>query len=236
MNQTVCAKSGAGAEKRRKLEEQSAVKYFDTQINMKLVTPGVVLSTSLNPVALGSTDGTRIGTLTDAHSWRLNGVVIPDNSKATTALDCCEIVIFWDAAPNGAVPAFTDVFQQNSCPSFPNINNTSRFQVLHSELISLPQMTTDAGGQTTSGTGNEAYTCADYTQASRVVTIQKFMPPGFQTKYTGGTSTGGTIASTRSGSINIAVNSNTATAANAWRFIGTFRWMFQDAKFVKHSA
>lgn len=82
--------------------------------------------TLLNPIPQGNNAVTRIGrrvTITKiVIRWRLGGVY-------------ARFAVIYDHAPNGVLPAITDIFTINDVNGVNNLNNNDRFMILHDEYI-----------------------------------------------------------------------------------------------------
>lgn len=81
----------------------------------------------------GSDSNERIGRKIQLHSLRVKGTV----SKATAGGNTFRIVAVYDKAPNGAAPAVTTVFHEDTPLGMPNTSFRDRFIILRDMTIDL---------------------------------------------------------------------------------------------------
>lgn len=93
--------------------------------------------TLLNPIVQGTGVNGRIGR-------RLNMVAFHIRATVTTssAAGNARWMVVYDHAPNGALPAITDILVVDNINSPTNLNNNDRFMILHDELINAPGFST----------------------------------------------------------------------------------------------
>ena len=96
--------------------------------------------TLVNGMAQGSDFTNRIGRKYTNVAVQLEGYLGPQDSNVGTTK--CRIMLIYDAQPNGALPAITDVLTASTSNAFMNLNNRDRFKVLCDENYTLGQSTT----------------------------------------------------------------------------------------------
>ena len=87
--------------------------------------------TLVNGMAQGSDFTNRIGRKYTNVAVQLEGYLGPQDSNVGTTK--CRIMLIYDAQPNGALPAITDVLTASTSNAFMNLNNRDRFKVLCDE-------------------------------------------------------------------------------------------------------
>lgn len=214
------------------------VKYFDVHLTVAAVGPdraalgpittGSQVADSLVNIAQGGLSHQRVGQTVQLLSveWLLN--VIPVVNSATV-WSPYYIIIYYDECPKGTLPSATDLLSQTTSPgvAYKNPNNENRFKFLCEKHMALPQVATDAAGQTTDiagGTG--AYVVIDPYKVSTVIKgYQALLAP----KYTVFDSNASpALANIKSGVLNIAAFSSDAVAT--WKVVGTVRVTFEDVE------
>lgn len=79
------------------------------------------------PIIQGSTVGQRIGNEIVVKSVQIRGHC---TASTTTVLTHNRLILLVDKQPNGATPAFTDIYNSNSCDSLPRTDTQDRFYIL----------------------------------------------------------------------------------------------------------
>lgn len=103
------------------------LKYVDTASALYgLNTTGSI--TALNLVAVGDDNTTRDGRQVTIKSVQLHGMVFPEDN--TTSNVKCRVMLVWDNAVNGALPAILDIITIADGVAFPLVNNANRFTIL----------------------------------------------------------------------------------------------------------
>lgn len=97
--------------------------------------------TLVNGITQGATANTRVGRRVTLISFLMRWAV--SNTNAPT-----RIMIVYDHAPNGALPAITDILTFDGFTAVNNLINNDRFIVLHDEIVNLLQSSTIFGGKT----------------------------------------------------------------------------------------
>jgi len=124
--------------------------------NLALSTTGVI--TPVNLIASGSGFNNRIGRKIEMQSLHVTGL-ITQTGTATTQNDYARICVVYDRQTNGAVPAYTDIFQNYSATSvtsstaFSGINpdERERFVILADVRLVLPATPVSGINGTTDG-------------------------------------------------------------------------------------
>lgn len=128
-----------------KSESSPEVKFIDTAISDSTT----VSSTGVVALINGCTEGTdainRIGRKIEMTSIQYNMVFQANLSSMSTSgigeADVMKFAVVYDRQTNGAAPAWSDVYDQNTASYSPfahrNINNLDRFEVLAEEIINL---------------------------------------------------------------------------------------------------
>lgn len=114
--------------------------------------------TALNLIAVGDDNTTRDGRQATMKSVQLHGMVYPEdtNSGPTKA----RVVLVWDNAVNGALPAITDIFTVIGGNAFPLVNNANRFTILVDRTFSCG-IISDTATQAVAGCPN-TFECEIY--------------------------------------------------------------------------
>lgn len=97
--------------------------------------------TLVNGIAQGATANTRIGRRVTLVSFLMRWAVT--NTAGSTRL-----MIVYDHAPNGALPAITDILTLDAFTGVNNLINNDRFMVLSDEIINLNVASAYMGGKT----------------------------------------------------------------------------------------
>jgi hypothetical protein len=94
-------------------------------------TTGAV--TLLNGIAEGNDNNTRVGRKAFMRDVSLSGVSRP--TYGTGASQQHRIMLVWDNASAGALPAIADILSTSSPTSYPNPNNVARFTILYDNTL-----------------------------------------------------------------------------------------------------
>lgn len=123
----------------------SDAKYVDTALaTYAFDTTGSITHLSIIPT--GDLVGTR-----DGQSCRLTSLQIRGLGKANSATDIAQGVfyIIWDAMPNKALPAITDIFTAANSTAFTNRENNGRFTILKKRFFDFTAPVGGSAGDTT---------------------------------------------------------------------------------------
>lgn len=119
---------GAQGRLKRQLQGIMERKVVDTASTTYVCdTTGTV--TLLNGTAQGSDFSNRIGRKATMVAVQLEGQIIPAD-LTNTASSKCRVMLIYDAQPNGALPAITDILTASTSNAFMNLNNRDRFKVI----------------------------------------------------------------------------------------------------------
>jgi len=102
------------------------VNYVDTTVSSTaLSTAGTIAL--LNGITEGDVNTNRNGRKCVMKSVQIHGTL---NASGGTNVDEPRAVLIWDNAPNGVLPAITDIFTADNVYAFPKIDNSARFTIL----------------------------------------------------------------------------------------------------------
>lgn len=144
---------GAQGRLKRQLQGIMERKVVDTATaTYACDTTGTV--TLLNGVAQGSDFSNRIGRKFTNVAIQLEGLIGPQDT--TSGPSKCRVMLIYDAQPNGALPAITDVLTASTSSAFMNLNNRDRFKVIcdHQCVIGYIQDTATQAVSTGEGVDN----------------------------------------------------------------------------------
>jgi len=129
--------------------KNAELKFHDVDLDDAVVAVTGTVTPSVNLIAQGITESTRIGrkcTLRSYH-WRYQ-VTLPETDAAATAVDgdTVRMIVFIDKQANGATAAVTDVLESANIQSFRNLSNSGRFNILCDKLHNLNYLTLASDG------------------------------------------------------------------------------------------
>lgn len=114
------------------------LKYVDTaQTNYACDTTGNV--TALNLIAVGDDNTNRDGRQVTIKSVQLHGILYPVDG--TTSATKCRVMLVWDNAVSGALPAIGTILTTANGTTFPLVDNANRFTILVDRTYSLGVVT-----------------------------------------------------------------------------------------------
>ncbi len=113
------------------------LKFFDLDLDDTTIAAGANVTDSINKIAQGTTEVTRIGRKCTIRSinWRFQ-MTIPAGSSTNTA-DTVRVIMYLDKQCNGATAVNTDVLESADFQSFNNLANKSRFRTLMDRTYTL---------------------------------------------------------------------------------------------------
>lgn len=118
--------------------EFKSVTAIDNTTHTPTTTPSRLL---LNPLGRGDDINQRHGRVVRARSIEIDGHVTINSAATNTRL---RVVLLLDTHPDGATPAYSDVFQHaSSVVAIRNLDNRRRFVILRDFLIQLNDSTRD---------------------------------------------------------------------------------------------
>lgn len=137
---------------RRAQPNSGELKWVDTTFNIGSAgTTGAVLASNL-VIAQGTGENQRIGQKVNLKDFFITFAL--SNDDATTngiTSGNFRIAIVLDRQANGALPAWTDVFQDGDVSTYRNLDNVDRFKILKDRTFNIPIKCTNAGHTDTSG-------------------------------------------------------------------------------------
>ena len=107
------------------------LKFHDVDLNDAVVAAAGGITNSVNLIAQGTTESTRIGRKATIRSinWRFN-MILPISTAAADTADTLRVIMYLDKQCNGATAAITDILESADFQSFNNLANKSRFRTL----------------------------------------------------------------------------------------------------------
>ena len=130
---------------------------------MQNTLPGFITS--------GTGESERIGRKVTVTSVLLRGrIILPSTSTVGDTTDTARLIIYIDTQTNGAAATVTNILSTASVNSFRNLDNTSRFRIIHDVVYTLKSQ---------GGAGNGA--SDDFVESVRYLKIFKkcFLPIEF---------------------------------------------------------
>lgn len=209
----------------RELDQDTEVKWKDTQIDGNVATP-VTTCVLLNGVAQSagaSSAITRIGDKVQATSiqFRYNFLMDPDNLIGNIV----RMIIFWDRQPNGATPLFSDVLDVTTITSAAsntvyapyNLKNAPRFKILYDKMdvLNVQQDLTVVAGNVTAAIQVASHPRHGKIPLKRIVNY--------------GLNTGGTITDISSNALFCLFLSDIGAASQPPVIVSGWRFLFKDA-------
>ncbi len=127
------------------------LKFFDLDLDDATVANGGTITDSINKIAQGTTESTRIGRKCTIRSigWRFE-VTLPIDTTVGLA-DVVRVIMYLDKQCNGATATVTDILESANFQSFNNLANKSRFRTLMDRTYAI-NVSAAAGN----GTSNDA--------------------------------------------------------------------------------
>lgn len=127
------------------------LKFHDVTLDDAIVATSAAITASVNLIAQGVTESTRVGrkcTIRSVH-WRYQ-VTLPKVDAASTSKpgDSLRILLYVDKQCNGATIAGSDLFETDDIHSFRNLANSNRFTILCDKIhnIGYQGMASDGAG------------------------------------------------------------------------------------------
>ncbi len=116
------------------------LKFHDVDFDDAVVSSSGTVTASINLIAQGTTESTRIGRKCTLRSigWHYT-TSLPEGDADATPLpsDVLRVILFQDKQTNGATAAVLDLLETADYQSFNNLANSGRFRVLMDKKISL---------------------------------------------------------------------------------------------------
>lgn len=188
------------------------LKFHDVIQNDTVVAQTTTITPSVNLIAQGITESTRVGrkcTLKSIH-WRYQISLPQKDAQATPEEgDSCRVVLYIDKQCNGATIVGLDLFETESLQSFRNLANTNRFTILCDKIHNIRY-----GGMASDGAGLVS-------QGKEVMNTSVFKTLNLPIEFS---STTGVITEIRSNNIGILLISSSGVCG----FNGNLRVRFSD--------
>ncbi len=185
------------------------LKFHDIDLDDAAIAAGANVTNSVNLIAQGTTESTRIGRKCTIRSinWRFQ-ISKAISTGGSSAADAVRVIMYLDKQANGATAVNTDILESADFQSFNNLANKSRFRTLMDRTYDMNSM---AGG----GNG----TAEDYAEIR--VNDTFFKKCNIPIEYD---STAGAITEIRSNNIGVILMSQSGTSG----FSSKIRLRFSD--------
>ncbi len=120
------------------------LKFFDLDVDDAVVTNTAAITDSINKIAQGTTEVTRIGRKCTIKSinWRFR-VQLPNGTSSASTSDTLRVIMYLDKQCNGATATSAGILESDDFQSFNNLANKSRFRTLMDRTYTI---STRAGG------------------------------------------------------------------------------------------
>lgn len=120
------------------------LKFHDVDNDDAVVDSGGSVTNSINLIAQGVTESTRVGRkcVIRGINWR-GEVFLPVTTVTSETSDVVRLIMFLDKQANGATAAVTDLLETADYQSFNNLSNKNRFTVLYDKMVAINSI---AGG------------------------------------------------------------------------------------------
>ncbi len=114
------------------------LKFFDLDIDQSPVAVGGNITDSVNEIAQGVTETTRIGRKCTIKSinWRFK-ISLPASTTSASTSDVIRVMLYLDKQANGATAAVADILESADFQSFNNLSNKSRFRTIMDRTYDL---------------------------------------------------------------------------------------------------
>jgi len=129
---------GGTKRSRGRTAEVGELKFHDLSITDAIVSiPGTITS-SVNLIADGTTDRTRIGRKSVIRQLHWNfRIQLPGSAGSTATGDLVTVICYLDKQANGGAAFATDILDSDFFMSFNNIENKERFRILFRKTYTL---------------------------------------------------------------------------------------------------
>ncbi len=137
------------------------LKFHDVDLDDALVSSTGTITNSINLIAQGVTESTRVGRKCSIMSinWRYN-IELPETTAETKTTDTARILLYLDKQANGATATVTGILESADYQSFNNLSNKGRFRTLMDRThdLSVPAGGSSAAGVNEFGGVSESHT------------------------------------------------------------------------------
>lgn len=103
------------------------LKHFTNAIGSERFSTTPVFTDLCYGITNGESDGKRIGNKIVIRQVMIRGHC---TASTSTVLQTCRLVLIYDKQPNGALPAFTDIYNNAECNTLPRVDISERFTFL----------------------------------------------------------------------------------------------------------
>ncbi len=125
------------------------LKFHDVELNAVDVSAAGLITASINLIAQGVTESTRVGRKCNLMSinWRYN-IELNETTDDQKTGDTLRMILYQDKQCNGATATVTGILESANYQSFNNLANKSRFRTLMDRTYTLA---CQAGGTSAAG-------------------------------------------------------------------------------------
>lgn len=121
-----------------KYGQRPELKFLDKSTIQTIPAAGLIHELSINLIPQGVTESQRVGrkcTIKSVHA-RIQ-IEIPSATDPIDASDTLRVIIYLDKQANGATAAVADILEVIDYTSYFNLENSSRFLILHNKFIPI---------------------------------------------------------------------------------------------------
>ncbi len=188
------------------------LKFKDTDLDDALIATAGGITDSINKIAQGTTESTRIGRKCVIKSimWRWS-ITLPTTATAIETSDIVRVILYLDKQCNGATATVTDILESADFQSFNNLANKGRFRTLMDRSYNM---------NSPSGSGRGTTDTLSY--GDHVISDQFYKKVTIPVEFD---NTAGAITEIRSNNIGILLISGGGYCA----FASKFRLRFSDS-------
>jgi len=142
----------AGAYRRSMPKNNGEKKWLDTPFNIGSASSGGAILTNNLIIQQGTGESQRIGTKITLTDLMVRWAISNDNAGTGQMVSGnIRVVFLIDKQANGALPAWTDIFQDANLYTFRNLDNIDRFEILKDKIYPCPLVTANDATTSTSG-------------------------------------------------------------------------------------
>ncbi len=132
------------------------LKFHDVALDDVVVTNTAAITASINLIAQGITESTRVGRKCSikAIQWRYRvSMPLQDAIAVPITSDTLRIIMYVDKQCNGAAAAFGVILENNDWQSFRSLANSGRFNILMDKNITVNYLTLSSDNAAVSSQG-----------------------------------------------------------------------------------
>ncbi len=125
------------------------LKFFDLDLDDATIATGGTITDSINKIAQGTTEITRIGRKCTIKgiNWRYV-ITLAGSTASGDTTDVVRVILYLDKQCNGATAAVSDILESGDFQSFNNLANKSRFRILSDKNYTLKARSGGGDGTT----------------------------------------------------------------------------------------